>query len=385
MLNEYYYLIYLLFFCGAAIFSVLINKILLKFSQNLGVRNHLEMPRWSKVQKPSIGGISFYIIFLLSVATISILPLDDVIDISTRQLFGLFVASTLGFLIGLADDAYNTKPALKFLGQLTCANILIAAGFVIEITPAFWLNYFITFLWVIGIMNSINMLDNMDGITASISTSIILGVFMIMALQSDGFNTYGIILLGVAAALTGFLYYNWHPSRMFMGDTGSQFLGVFLSAISIIFLWQFKSDTKEFIQVRQFLAPLLLFIMPIIDTTTVFIRRISRGQSPFVGGRDHTTHHLAYLGLKDGQVAGVFTAISVFSIVLLYFLYRSFDNWNAVYNILVIGYFMIVFAVFQYLYEIGKRKNRERSNIAINENGEATEVNLNSKSGMQHL
>jgi len=234
-------------------------------------------------------------------------------------------------------------------------------------------------------MNSINMLDNMDGITASISTSIILGVFMIMALQSDGFNTYGIILLGVAAALTGFLYYNWHPSKMFMGDTGSQFLGVFLSAISIIFLWQFKSDTEEFIQVKQFLAPLLLFIMPIIDTTTVFIRRISRRQSPFVGGRDHTTHHLAYLGLKDGQVAAVFTVISVFSILLVYILYRSFDHWNAIYNVIVIGYFMIVFAIFQYLYEIGKKKNRERSNIAINENGEATEVNLNSKSGMQHL
>jgi UDP-GlcNAc:undecaprenyl-phosphate GlcNAc-1-phosphate transferase len=95
--------------------------------------------------------------------------------------------------------------------------------------------------------------------------------------------------------------------------------------------------------------------MPIIDTTTVFIRRIARGQSPFVGGRDHTTHHLAYLGISDGRVAAIFAGFSLFSIVLVWVLHYAMSDWSFWYSVLTITYFALLFGGFQVIYEKGKK------------------------------
>lgn len=347
-----------LFLASAFFFSLLVNRLLLKFSRNLGVRSRDDLVRWSDVSKPSVGGLSFYILFLISMSWISLLDLDSTI-MDKDALFGLFVASTLGFIIGLADDAYNTQPLVKFLGQLLTANILITSGIYIEITPDLVINYLFSVFWVIAIMNSVNMLDNMDGITASISASIILGIMLLVYLQ-EGISEGSLILLGgVMASLVGFLFYNWHPSRMFMGDTGSQFLGAFLSGISMLYLWQFRSDTGEYFQLRQFLLPLLAFIIPVIDTTTVVIRRMARGQSPFVGGRDHTTHHLVYLGLREGQVSSLLLAISLLSVVIIYLMAQVADQWQFSYTIVGLVYVAVVFGIFQWLYEMGKARHKQ--------------------------
>lgn len=344
------------FFGGAVFFSTLINRLLLKFSKNLGTRHQDDLLRWSDVSKPSVGGLSFFILFLISLASVSILKLETQ-SMDSQMLFGLFAACTLGFVIGLADDAYNTRPVLKLLGQLLCANILVASGIYIEITPDLLINYLFTVLWTIGIMNSINMLDNMDGITASISSAIVISVIMLIYLQEGTGDAAMVIMLGVLAGLVGFLFFNWYPSKMFMGDTGSQFLGVFLAAISIVYLWKFRDDTVEYFQIKQFLLPLLAFIIPIIDTATVFVRRILRGQSPFVGGRDHTTHHLAYLGLGDGQVASLLLFISILSVGIIYLLYLVAESWNYGYSIAVIVYFVLLLLLFQVLYAIGKKRH----------------------------
>jgi UDP-GlcNAc:undecaprenyl-phosphate GlcNAc-1-phosphate transferase len=137
--------------------------------------------------KPSLGGFSFYIVFLISISMLGVFPvMED--SYFNKRLVGLLVASSLGFLMGLADDAYNTNPLIKFIGQFTCANILIATGFEIEITPMTQFNYIFTVIWVIGLMNSINLLDNMDAIAASTSASIMLGTIGIIF-----FNGYLIV------------------------------------------------------------------------------------------------------------------------------------------------------------------------------------------------
>jgi len=146
----------------------------------------------------------------------------------------------------------------------------------------------------------------MDGITTTVSISVILAVLYMLISKDEVLSIYFITLLGVLAGLLGFLYYNWSPSKMYMGDTGSQFLGVFLAAIGILYLWNGHAEINFRIQTKQFIVALLVFIVPIIDTTTVTINRLSKGQSPFVGGRDHTTHHLSYLGLSDAQVTMAF-------------------------------------------------------------------------------
>jgi UDP-GlcNAc:undecaprenyl-phosphate GlcNAc-1-phosphate transferase len=170
-----------------------------------------------------------------------------------------------------------------------------------------------------------------------------------------------IILLGVLGALVGFLFFNWLPSKIYMGDTGSQFLGVFLAAISILFFWNYRESYSGFIELRQFLIPLLLFIIPLIDTTTVVIRRLARRQSPFVGGKDHITHQLAYLGLSDQWVAIILSLISAFSILLTVFIYNNLDAWRVNYTFLLLGYCFLVFLVFQILYNLAQKRIRHKT------------------------
>lgn len=338
------------------LFSFLINGLFLKFSKTLGIRDtDNTIIRWSTQSKPALGGISFYILFLLSIACYSIFfKADDLL--SNKSFIGLLASCTLGFIIGLADDAYNTKPLLKFLGQVSCAVILILSGTYIDFFNTQILNYLLTIFWVVGLMNSINMLDNMDAITASISISVILAAILMLVLNSDYSNIHFIVLLGVLSSLLGFLFFNWHPSKMYMGDTGSQFLGVFLAAIGMTYFWNIYDGEGFRIQTKQLIIPALVFIMPIIDTTTVVINRLMKGQSPFVGGKDHTTHHLSYLGFTDRQVAWIFLDLSLLSLLFLILIEAFIPNWDYIHFAIFAAYFLLVFAV---LYGI-TRKNKDK-------------------------
>lgn len=320
---------------------------------------HDDLIRWGPQSKPALGGISFYIIFLFSLSAYILLPIETEGTLN-KQLIGLLLAVTLGFLIGLTDDAYNTNPFLKFLGQFTCANILVSMGISINVTPDFTINYIFTVFWVIGIMNSINMLDNMDGIAALACSSIIFSALLLIILQNDFSNPYFIVLLGTLAALIGFLYFNWHPSKMYMGDMGSQFLGIFCATIGAEFFWKFREVSGTAIQLKQFMIPLIVFIVPMIDTTTVFIRRIARGQSPFVGGKDHITHMLASNGLRDYHVVSILGTLSYFSVLLLCLILPTIQQWNPMYSFLIILYFLVVFLTIQYFYNKGKNFSEQR-------------------------
>lgn len=338
--------IYLVFCIISVLFSFLINGLLLKFSRTLGSKDQGDdVVRWSSVSKPALGGISFFIMFLFGVACHSVIFSFRAFDLDVIQFLGVLVACALGFIVGLADDAFNTKPFLKSSAQLACAIILISTGTSINMSGLAWIDYPLTVLWVVGLMNSINMLDNMDGITTSVSISIVLATMYMI--WSTGYYTsiYFITLLGVLSGLLGFLYYNWNPSKMYMGDTGSQFLGIFLAAVGIIFLWNGHTSDVFRIQTRQFIVPLLVFIIPIIDTTTVTINRLMKGQSPFVGGKDHTTHHLSYMGLTDRQVALTFLGLSLLSAVILVIIdiYLPANTWDYQHFVLFLGYFIVLF------------------------------------------
>lgn len=346
--DKYYLAVYGLFFGGSVIFSFLINGLFLKFVRTLGMRDKDDtIIRWGTQSKPAVGGFSFYIIFLLSIIIYSIFFDTNQVFLS-RQFIGILLASMLGFLIGLADDAYNTRPFLKFSTQVTCGVILLVTGTTIEFSYLDGLNYFITIVWVVGIMNSLNMLDNMDGITTTVSISIILSALAVMLFHQEYDSVYFMILLGVMAALLAFLYFNWHPSKMYMGDTGSQFLGVFLAAIGIRYLWNATPPSGDLISSKNLLLPLIVFMMPIIDTTTVVINRLGRGQSPFVGGKDHTTHALAYLGLTDTQVALVFWVLTLISLILVVIMEQFVLEWSHKYTLLFSGYFISMFGIFFY-------------------------------------
>jgi UDP-GlcNAc:undecaprenyl-phosphate/decaprenyl-phosphate GlcNAc-1-phosphate transferase len=278
-----------------------------------------------------------------------------------KSLMGIMASSALGFLLGLADDAYNTNPLVKFIGQLSCAFILILSDVYIPATGVMPFDFILTIVWVIGMMNSVNMLDNMDGITTSISMSIIIGLIAIIFTKELHENNLSLVMMvGVLGALGGFLYFNWNPSRMFMGDTGSQFLGVFLAACGMRFIWIFKDSTTEFIQLKQFVIPLLIFIVPLVDTTTVTIRRLMRKQSPFVGGRDHITHHLVYFGMKERQVAYTLIGVSLLSIPLSLVIITEMVAWTWMVTFGAFVYFAVVFGIFQVIYNKGAAIKRAK-------------------------
>lgn len=350
--------VYAGFLVCAMLFSFLINGLFLKFTRTLGVKNQDEtMVRWSSTSKPAVGGISFYILFLFSIATYSILVDNDTFIHDIVRFLGVMAACSLGFVVGLADDAYNTRPFLKFFAQFSSAIILIATGTSINISGLLYIDYPLTILWVVGLMNSINMLDNMDGITTSVSISVILAVLYMLVVKDEVMSVYFITLLGVLAGLLGFLYYNWNPSKMYMGDTGSQFLGVFLAAIGILYLWNGHAEIDFRIQTKQFTVALLVFIVPIIDTTTVTINRLLKGQSPFVGGRDHTTHHLSYLGLTDRQVALTFLGMSFLSVIFLVVIDKLIaQDWSYLHFGLFMGYFLVLFGFLYGITRINKDK-----------------------------
>ena len=359
--NNASYVLYLVFFIGAVVFSLMINVLFLRFFKTLGIRNQADgtIIRWGALSKPSVGGITFYILFLLSIACYSILfvPGKELYQIG---FVGLLLACASGFIIGLADDAYDTKPLLKFGIQFLSGVILISAGIYINIFSSMILNYLITIIWVVGIMNSINMLDNMDGITTIVSIGIIVNTIYRIVHHNDITNMHLLVLIGVLASLIAFLKFNWHPSKMYMGDTGSQFLGVFLATMGIVYFWNDPYTPGTIATGKLVTATLMTFILPILDTTVVVINRLSKGQSPFVGGKDHTTHSLAYLGLSDRQVAWVFIALALCSFSLNIMMEEFLINWSHLLSTLFAAYFIFLLAFFFYTTRNKHVKSRQR-------------------------
>ena len=329
------------FFFICFIFSVLINNILLKFAQTLGVRGkQMNQVRWNPNIKPSLGGISFFFVFLLSYVFLNLL---ETLDTAYRiRLTGILVVCTMAFLMGLADDAFNTQPLLKFLTQITCALVLLFTGTYIKIFENEFFNYAITIIWIVGIMNSINMLDNMDGITTIVSVAVCVFIVLINVSLQQSLHPFAILSIGIAASLLGFLVYNFHPSKMFMGDTGSQFLGVFLGSFAIHFCWNIypKNLIETHDYLYHFVIVALVFLLPLTDTITVVINRTRKGNSPFIGGKDHTTHHLFFKGITEKRIAILYLIVATIGVILAYNLVLAY---SATLFYVSISYVVVVF------------------------------------------
>ena len=364
-------LTYVGFFLVAVVISWLINGLTLKFS-GWGPRNEIKkIIRWQSTTKPCFGCISFYILFIISFGTCTMLSgVESAAD--NQQLIGLIAASSLAFLMGFADDAYNTIPTLKFSMQICCGLILIYSGIYIDLFEIPELNYAITMFWIVGITNAMNLLDNMDAISSVVSIFIILSAMLIIYLNNDLSSPYLVLLTGVLAAVLGFLYFNWHPSKIYMGDGGSQFLGLFLGAIGILYFWNLPetlngntdaltNDNTGLLSIsKKVVITILVFILPIVDTSTVFINRLSKGISPFVGGRDHTTHHLFYLGLSDRKVAFLFMCISSFSLLLVSVIVKYINPWDYSYLTLFAAYIILVFSLLFYTTKVTSPKENDK-------------------------
>lgn len=252
--------------------------------------------RWHEKPTPAIGGIGIFLAYVIAV-TISI-PLD-------RMPWALLIASGIAFVVGVIDDIKSISPQAKLVGLFLAASAVVFSGNVTGFFSWQVANIAISFIWMVGIANALNLLDNMDGLASG--TSLVVSAFLAYFFWQAGNSVLFGLTLAVAGATLGFFVFNFPPASIFMGDSGSLFLGLTLASYAISREDQ-ASNVFAVIGV-----PTLIFLLPILDTAMVSLTRLLRGQSPAQGGRDHTSHRLVSLGLSERQTLFVLLGIALFS------------------------------------------------------------------------
>jgi UDP-GlcNAc:undecaprenyl-phosphate GlcNAc-1-phosphate transferase len=274
----------LLIFVSALTFSILGTPLARQLALYAGV---LDAPNARKIHGtpvPLLGGAAIYSAFILG-----LIFLGD--RGYLRELIGILLGATLVSLFGFADDRWGLHAYPKLLGQLLAGAVLILGGTQVYLFPNHpWMNWLITLFWVVGITNAFNLLDNMDGLSGGITT-VAASFFLLLAAMSGQFLV-GALAAALIGACIGFLRYNLNPATIFMGDTGSLFLGFVLAALAIKL--RFPSNVPWI----TWLVPVCVLAVPILDTTLVFFSRLRRGKNPLTTpGKDHLSHRLVAFGL----------------------------------------------------------------------------------------
>lgn len=274
---------FLLIFLTALTFSMLGTPLARRLALHAGV---VDAPNARKIHVapvPLLGGAAIYAAFV-----IALIALGD--RFYVRELVGILLGATLVSLFGLADDHWGMSAYLKLGGQLVAAVVLILGGTQVQLFEQRWLNWAITLVWVVGITNALNLLDNMDGLSGGVTT--VAAAFFLLLAAMSGQYLVGAMAAALIGACIGFLRYNLNPATIFMGDTGSLFLGFLLAALGIKL--RFPSNVPWI----TWLVPVCVLTLPIFDTTLVFVSRLRRGLNPLTAaGTDHLSHRLVALGL----------------------------------------------------------------------------------------
>src|SRR5437868_11386653 len=232
--------------------------------------------RWHQKPTAMFGGVAIFL--TVAVSYFLFLPAMP------HRPYGwvVMLASTFLFLVGLVDDLLHIKPYQKLIGQVMGTSLVIYYGLSLPWTYSPPLNIAITFFWLIGITNALNLLDNMDGLAAGIAA--IAAAFLALGFLAPGHVSEALMLGIFAAALLGFLVYNSNPASIFMGDCGSMFIGCFLASAPLLHV---SGGGRSRGVVSVLAVPVLLLLIPIFDTTLVTVLRKLAGRAVSQGGRDH--------------------------------------------------------------------------------------------------
>jgi len=282
-------------------------------------------------QIPRIGGIMIYISFII----FSLICIRQ-----TNAFDGLLVGGTIIFVEGLLDDIFDIKPVYKILGQLLAATVLIYLGgvylpnihlfFGVQIKFKL-VSYLVTYLWIIGITNAVNLIDGLDGLAAGFSIIVLLTIAILSGYAEGTIMPVCVILAG---ATFGFLVFNFNPAKIFMGDCGAQLLGFLISAIS---LYGFRSTT--FITLG---LPIILLFIPIADTLLAIVRRRLKGQSIATADKNHL-HHVLMNNLKLGQKGAV---IVIYVVTILFGINAYFFLIDKTVGSIMLVMMILIFEVF---------------------------------------
>jgi UDP-GlcNAc:undecaprenyl-phosphate GlcNAc-1-phosphate transferase len=291
---------------GVALAASLIGTPLAKgLAHRWGV---LDQPSHRKVHlrpTPLLGGLAVYAGFWLSVLTISrfqVAAPEVFLPATTRELAAIFVATLTLMLVGFYDDKQGLPPRAKLGGQVLAAAVAVAGGLQLRVFEVPWLDLPLTVLWIVGLSNAINLLDNMDGLSAGATAIAAVFFFAIAAL--NGQLLVGAMALALAGACIGFLRYNFNPATVFMGDTGTLFMGFLLAVIGM----KLKASGPAW---WSFILVVVVLALPIFDTSLVTAYRLWKGHALGQGGKDHTSHRLVKLGLPQRRAVLVLYGAAV--------------------------------------------------------------------------
>jgi UDP-GlcNAc:undecaprenyl-phosphate GlcNAc-1-phosphate transferase len=261
----------------------------------------LDYPNKNKVHlspTPLMGGIAVALASLASAAAALALMRCPY----SARIVGFMSGGLMVVVLGLADDANGMRPRNKFVGQTAAATVMLLSGGVDGIPLPAPLAFVLALFWMVGLMNAFNFLDNMDGITAGLATIATLGIFVLAA--GHGHVNTAVAALAVAGGALGFLWYNFAPASIFLGDAGSLFLGYVVGGLSLRAVAYAEGGATAL------LVPVLMLGYPIFDALLVTASRFADGRDLAQGGRDHSSHRIAGLGLSSKQTATVIYIIS---------------------------------------------------------------------------
>ena len=299
--------------CGTAfliaiIVSIIVTPAVIRFAAATGAMDKPDARKVHKKPIPRIGGLGIYAAFMVSIIITAIMT--DIEGESLKEIIGLIISGSFIVFVGIVDDYKNLPAKTKLLGQIIAAVILVLIFDVrIDfITDPFgdyiyleWFAIPVTLFWLVGLTNTVNLIDGLDGLAAGVSAIAAITI-MLVALEQN-FLLVAILTAAIAGAAGGFLFYNSHPARIFMGDTGSMFLGFMLAGISVI--GAVKSTATI-----ALVVPILALGVPILDTTFAIIRRFLGGRPIFQPDKGHLHHRLLSIGFTQRQAVFLMYVIS---------------------------------------------------------------------------
>lgn len=327
---------YLFGFLAALFLSLIITPFIRYIAIKLGKVSQVSHDRWHKKPTPFLGGIGIWSSFLFSVILLACIsgvwdaPLLKLPVIPYKYLYLTLAGASGMFVLGLIDDFFKLNPQIKLVAQIIIAAVMVKSGIVIEIIHYPVISIPLTIFWIVGLTNAFNLLDNMDGLSAGIAGISSLILFSFSFQSGDQF--VAILSIPLAGAAFGFLAYNFYPARIFMGDSGSLFIGFLISIMAIVGTWKHAANL-----IVTMIPPLLALGIPLFDTMFVTVTRRLRGQSVSQGGKDHISHRLVKLGLSERR-----TVLVLYSVSILFGASALFFNKTNPFIILAVSAFVAI-------------------------------------------
>jgi UDP-GlcNAc:undecaprenyl-phosphate GlcNAc-1-phosphate transferase len=341
VLENIYWIFPIVFFSSLAVssFSVpFLRKLAFKFAI-IDKPNQPHKTHSSPI--PYLGGLAIVIpVLVVSALSVFLLQLSKE---TIMQGILVVVPGIILAIIGLIDDKNNLSASIRFLIQLglsfLISLLLIQGEYVVRITEFSTINFLISIFWIVGITNSFNLLDNLDGGAAGITVISGAAIFA-LSLTGDQY-LIATFSISICAGSLGFLFWNRNPARIYLGDSGALFIGLILSVL----LLQFEPSTAE--KLSSIAVPVLIMAIPITDTSVVVISRLQRGVSIFQGGRDHLSHRILALGFTRRQTAYLIWTLGLF-FTFIAFAIIQFNIFSEV-TLSIVGLIAIVIAILIFL------------------------------------